>query len=127
MDECDVRGYTAWSLLDNFEWMRGYSEHFGLYHVNFSDPDRKRTPKASAAFFTSIIENNGFPRAALTVASSSSTTKPNEKQNSDIISHIYIDGKTSGSVLTQTNTVVTFSLFLFHVLEYMYMLEALWF
>ena len=62
IDGCDVRGYTAWSFLDNFEWMQGYSEHFGLYYVNFTDPRRPRTPKASAAYFTSIIENNGFYR-----------------------------------------------------------------
>ncbi|XP_060578197.1 lactase/phlorizin hydrolase-like [Ruditapes philippinarum] len=60
LDGCDVRGYTAWSFLDNFEWMEGYSEHFGLHSVNFSDPNRPRTPKLSAAYFTSIIENNGF-------------------------------------------------------------------
>ncbi|KAH3891377.1 hypothetical protein DPMN_015476 [Dreissena polymorpha] len=60
LDGCDVRGYTAWSFMDNFEWMMGYSEHFGLHAVNFSDPSRHRTPKASAAYYTSIIENNGF-------------------------------------------------------------------
>ncbi|XP_060595948.1 lactase/phlorizin hydrolase-like [Ruditapes philippinarum] len=60
LDGCDVRGYTAWSFLDNFEWMEGYSEHFGLHAVNFSDPERKRTPKLSASYFTSIVENNGF-------------------------------------------------------------------
>jgi hypothetical protein len=40
--------------------MEGYSEHFGLHAVNFSDPERKRTPKLSASYFTSIVENNGF-------------------------------------------------------------------
>lgn len=60
LDGCDVRGYTAWSFLDNFEWMRGYSEHFGLHYVNFSDPERPRTPKLSAKYYTSVIINNGF-------------------------------------------------------------------
>lgn len=55
-----MRGYTAWSFMDNFEWAKGYTERFGLHYVNFSDPDRPRTPKASARYFTSIIENNGF-------------------------------------------------------------------
>lgn len=64
LDGCDVRGYTAWSFLDNFEWLNGYTEKFGIVYVNFSDPDRPRTPKASASFFTSVIENNGFPRLA---------------------------------------------------------------
>ena len=61
LDGVNVRGYTAWSLLDNFEWARGYSERFGLHYVNFSDPARPRTPKKSAHFFTKIIEDNGFP------------------------------------------------------------------
>ena len=40
--------------------MMGTTEHFGLHYVNFSDPERPRTPKASAAFYRSVIENNGF-------------------------------------------------------------------
>eukprot|EP00105_Crassostrea_gigas_P000747 XP_011412672.1 PREDICTED: lactase-like protein [Crassostrea gigas] len=62
LDGIDVRGYTAWSLMDNFEWARGYSERFGLHYVNFSDPARPRTPKASARYYRSIIENNGFKK-----------------------------------------------------------------
>lgn len=61
LDGVNVRGYTAWSLMDNFEWARGYTERFGLHYVNFSDPARPRTPKESARFFTKLIENNGFP------------------------------------------------------------------
>lgn len=46
--------------MDNFEWSRGYTERFGLHYVNFSDPDRPRTPKASARYFSELISNNGF-------------------------------------------------------------------
>jgi len=50
----------AWSLLDNFEWSLGYSERFGLHHVDFNDPTRPRTPKASAKFYAELVRNNGF-------------------------------------------------------------------
>ncbi len=53
----DIRGYFAWSLMDNFEWSAGYSKRFGLYHVNFGT--QLRTPKASARFYSSVIESRG--------------------------------------------------------------------
>ncbi len=53
----DVRGYFAWSLLDNFEWNKGYSLRFGLVHVDFAT--QRRTPKASADYFGGVIRTNG--------------------------------------------------------------------
>lgn len=53
----DLRGYFAWSLMDNFEWSAGYSKRFGLYHVNFEN--QLRTPKASARFYASVIASHG--------------------------------------------------------------------
>ena len=53
----DLRGYFAWSLLDNFEWSCGYSRRFGLVHVNFTT--QERTPKASARFYAEVIRTHG--------------------------------------------------------------------
>lgn len=65
LDGIDLRGYTAWSLMDNFEWAAGYSERFGLFYVNRSDPDFPRIPKNSALRYASIVNCNGFPDPAL--------------------------------------------------------------
>ncbi|XP_046664959.1 myrosinase 1-like isoform X1 [Homalodisca vitripennis] len=55
-DGCNVKGYTVWSFLDSFEWDCGYTEKFGLYHVDFEDPSRPRTPKKSAEFFKEFLK-----------------------------------------------------------------------
>jgi beta-glucosidase len=49
----DVRGYFIWSLLDNFEWGNGYSQRFGIVHVDYQT--QKRTPKASAGWYADIV------------------------------------------------------------------------
>uniref|UniRef100_A0A3P8NVG0 Lactase n=1 Tax=Astatotilapia calliptera TaxID=8154 RepID=A0A3P8NVG0_ASTCA len=61
LDGVDVRGYTAWSLMDNLEWTAGFSERFGLFYVNRTDPNLPRVPKSSVNFYTKMIKCNGFP------------------------------------------------------------------
>jgi beta-glucosidase len=53
----DVRGYFAWSLLDNLEWSLGFSKRFGIVHVDFKT--QARTPKASASFYSEVIASHG--------------------------------------------------------------------
>lgn len=53
----DVRGYMAWSLLDNLEWSLGYSKRFGLVHVNYDT--QARTPKDSARWYSRLIDSHG--------------------------------------------------------------------
>lgn len=49
----DVRGYFAWSLLDNFEWRSGYAHRFGLVYVDYAT--QRRIPKASARWYSQLI------------------------------------------------------------------------
>ncbi|RUT31231.1 beta-glucosidase [Arsenicitalea aurantiaca] len=51
----DVRGYFAWSLLDNFEWAEGYESRFGLVHVDYET--QARTPKPSYSAFRGLLHN----------------------------------------------------------------------
>lgn len=61
LDGVNLQGYSAWSLMDNFEWLRGYTVKFGLYHVDFENENRPRTARISAAYYTELITNNGMP------------------------------------------------------------------
>jgi len=60
LDGVSVKGYYAWSLLDNFEWAMGYTEHFGLHQVNMTSAARERTPKESSRFLSRLVAENGF-------------------------------------------------------------------
>jgi beta-glucosidase len=54
----NVKGYYAWSLMDNFEWASGFRPRFGLVRVDYKT--LKRTPKQSAWWYNQVIEGNGF-------------------------------------------------------------------
>uniref|UniRef100_A0A1D1YFL4 Beta-glucosidase 12 n=1 Tax=Anthurium amnicola TaxID=1678845 RepID=A0A1D1YFL4_9ARAE len=54
-DGVDVRGFFAWSLLDNFEWVDGYTVRFGIYYVDYKD-GFKRYPKMSALWFRKLLK-----------------------------------------------------------------------
>ncbi|XP_038987027.1 furostanol glycoside 26-O-beta-glucosidase-like [Phoenix dactylifera] len=49
-----VKGYFAWSLTDNFEWDKGYTQRFGLTYIDYDD-DLQRYPKKSAEWFTRFL------------------------------------------------------------------------
>ena len=53
----DIRGYFHWSLMDNFEWSKGYSERFGLIYVDYRT--QQRIMKDSAYWYRDYIKNNG--------------------------------------------------------------------
>jgi beta-glucosidase len=55
-DGSDVRGYHAWSILDNFEWAEGYTQRFGLVYIDF--PTQRRYMKDSAKWFSKIASTN---------------------------------------------------------------------
>jgi beta-glucosidase len=54
----DLRGYLAWSLLDNFEWAFGYSKRFGIVRVDYET--QQRTVKDSARWYAEVARRNGF-------------------------------------------------------------------
>ncbi|XP_070786156.1 cytosolic beta-glucosidase isoform X2 [Enoplosus armatus] len=54
-DGVNVRGYFAWSLLDNFEWADGFSARFGLFHVDFADANLSRTMYQSGREYAKIV------------------------------------------------------------------------
>ena len=57
-DGIDIRGYFYWSLLDNFEWDKGFWPRFGLVHVDFAT--QQRTIRDSARLYGRIAESNSL-------------------------------------------------------------------
>lgn len=56
---CDVRGYFVWTLVDNYEWADGFTNRFGLVHLDRAT--LRRTPKESFEFYRSVIAAGALP------------------------------------------------------------------
>lgn len=65
LDDCDVFGYTIWSMMDNFEWAGGYETRFGIIQVNSTDPNHTRVLKDSYYWYKQLIKDNGFDYGTL--------------------------------------------------------------
>ncbi|MBV9808751.1 MAG: beta-glucosidase [Solirubrobacterales bacterium] len=65
-DGVNLAGYFVWSLMDNFEWARGYQRRFGVYFVDFST--QRRLPKRSAAFYSRVARQNALPAPDVALA-----------------------------------------------------------
>ena len=57
-DGVNLKGYYAWSLMDNFEWAYGFSQRFGIIRVDYET--QKRTIKKSGKWYSKVIAENGF-------------------------------------------------------------------
>ena len=57
-DGINIIGYCYWSLLDNFEWTKGFDYHFGLFSVNRKDGSFTRKIKLSGQYYKDIIACN---------------------------------------------------------------------
>jgi beta-glucosidase len=55
----DLRGYFAWSLMDNYEWAWGYHKRFGIVRVDYDT--LQRTPKASARWYAEVARTGALP------------------------------------------------------------------
>ncbi|CAL1355769.1 unnamed protein product [Linum trigynum] len=58
-DGVNVKGYFAWSLLDNFEWAQGYTKRFGIVYVDYKNGVLSRHPKSSAYWFLRFLKGGG--------------------------------------------------------------------
>ncbi|XP_028657801.1 beta-klotho-like [Erpetoichthys calabaricus] len=60
-DDVKVFAYTAWSLVDGYEWSYAYSIRRGLFYVDLDSKEKVRVPKTSAIFYKHIIQQHGLP------------------------------------------------------------------
>ncbi|XP_075861608.1 lactase/phlorizin hydrolase [Microcebus murinus] len=111
-DKVDLRGYTVWSVMDNFEWATGFSERFGLHFVNYTDLSLPRVPKASAKFYASVVRCNGFPDPAAGPHPCLQQPEDAAPTLSPVRGEVQFLGLTLGTAAAETALYVLFSLVL---------------
>ena len=60
-DKAPLIGYFYWALIDNFEWMYGYTQAFGLYKIDYNSEERTRTAKDSSKVYAEMISTRQVP------------------------------------------------------------------
>ncbi|XP_041976167.1 myrosinase 1-like [Aricia agestis] len=88
-DGVNVTGFTAWSLMDNYEWMDGYVPKFGLFAVDFND-QRTRSPRTSASYYAAIIREHALIEPPEYLSVTQNATNTNTSYNSLILSFVLI-------------------------------------
>ena len=53
-----LKGYFAWSLMDNFEWAWGYTKRFGMVYVDYDS--QVRIPKSSGRWYAEVVARNAL-------------------------------------------------------------------
>ncbi|VVC93453.1 unnamed protein product [Leptidea sinapis] len=56
-DKANITGYIYFSLIDAYEFNFGYTSRFGLYDVDFGSPNKTRTARDSAKYYTCLTQN----------------------------------------------------------------------
>jgi beta-glucosidase/6-phospho-beta-glucosidase/beta-galactosidase len=79
-----VRGFFAWSLLDNFEWEQGFSQRFGLVFVDFASARRERYAKTSACWYREVARTNRLVPPWRFADASQAASRPSLEQITDV-------------------------------------------
>ncbi len=82
----NVQGFFYWSLIDNFEWEKGFDPRFGLIEVNYATQERRIRP--SALVYTDIIQHNGIPHSLLRFIGHTVTTEEVLEKRYQEITHL---------------------------------------
>ena len=78
VEGCNIHIYTVWSLVDNFEWMMGLTERFGIYSVDFDHPEKTRTAKDSVQIFREVIQTGSITTDWVYVNNNTATARTDE-------------------------------------------------